>query len=239
MAVRTEESRSGRSSHHDGSACEMDFANQRGNGTPMTETTIALTLPIRRVVLGDPSTPPPEWLQAQHRRVSHFALAEAGGSRTNRSANSAANAKLAEQISALELATEQLQIAAQTMQVHWQQIVLPELQQTTIELAHAIAAKLVLDRVLSDQFPIENLVREVVERLNTDQPIVVKLHPADLTVWQRHVESHVSATTLGDHVRVQAEAALARGDCQASSGEVSIVYELRRQIEELRQQLVS
>ncbi len=132
-----------------------------------------------------------------------------------------------------------MQHAAKTMQVHWQQIVLPELQQTTIELAHAIAAKLVLDRVLSDQFPIENLVREVVERLNTDQPIVVKLHPADLVVWQQHVESHISATTLGDQVRVQADAALARGDCQASSGEVSIVYELRRQIEELRQQLVS
>ena len=125
------------------------------------------------------------------------------------------------------------------MQVHWQQIVLPELQQATIELAHAIAAKLVLDRVLSDQFPIENLVCEVVERLNTDQPIVVKLHPADLVVWQQHVESHVSATTWGDQVRLQADAALTRGDCQASSGEVSIVYELRRQIEELRQQLIS
>lgn len=209
----------------------------------MTETTIALTLPIRRVVLADPSAPPPEWLQTQHRRMAHFALAEAGGSKISRSANSAASAKLAarldEQVAALELATEQLQHAAKTMQVHWQQIVLPELQQTTIELAHAIAAKLVLDRVLSDQFPIENLVREVVERLNTEQPIVVKLHPADLVVWQQHVESHVSATTLGDHVRVQADAGLARGDCQAASGEVSIVYELRRQIEELRQQLVS
>ena len=209
----------------------------------MTETTIALTLPIRRVVLGDPSAPPPNWLQTQYRRTTGHAQSEAQTSKTTRTAKSAAAAelesRLAEQLAALEVATDQLQLAAKTMQVHWQQIVLPELQQTTIELAHAIAAKLVLDRVLSDQFPIENLVREVVERLNTEQPIVVKLHPADLAVWQQHVESHVSATTLGDHVKVQADAALARGDCQASAGEVSIVYELRRQMEELRQQLVS
>lgn len=209
----------------------------------MTETSIALTLPIRRVVLGDPSTPPPDWIKAHHRDMSHRVLTRASRGNTNRSANSAASEKLSarldEQIAAIELATDQLQHAAKAMQVHWQQILLPELQQTTIELAHAIAAKLVLDRVHSDQFPIENLVREVVERLNTEQPIVVKLHPADFAVWQLHVESHVSKMTRGDQVRVQPDAALSRGDCQASSGEVSIVYELRRQIEELRQQLTS
>lgn len=206
----------------------------------MTETTITLKLPIRRVVLGDPSAPAPEWLQAHHRRLVHFALAEAGQDQT---ANSAAQAQLEvqqrEHLAALDQAAHQLLVAAKTMQVHWQQIILPELQQTTIELAHAIAAKLVLDRVLADQFPIENLVREVVERLNTEQPIVVKLHPADFTVWERHVTGGGSEVSLGDNVRVQADASLARGDCQASAGEVSIVYELRRQIEELRQQLVS
>ncbi len=209
----------------------------------MTVKTIALKLPIRRVVLGDPMKPAPEWLQAHHHRVAHFALAEASGSKSSQTAASAVSAELEaslrNQVTALEEAAAQLQHAAKTMQVHWQQILMPELQQTTIELAHAIAAKLVLDRVHSDQFPIENLVREVVERLSTDQPIVVKLHPADLSVWQQHVESHISATTLGDHVCVQADASLARGDCKAASGEMSIVYELRRQIEELRQQLVS
>ncbi len=209
----------------------------------MTVKTIALKLPIRRVVLGDPTKPAPEWLQTQHRRAAQFALYEAVKPETTQSAISAEQlrleASLRDQIDALEHATAQLEHAAKTMQVHWQQIVMPELQQTTIELAHAIAAKLVLDQVASDQFPIENLVREVVERLNTDQPIVVKLHPADLTVWQQHVESHVSATPLGAHVSVQADTTLARGDCKAASGEMSIVYELRRQIEELRQQLVS
>lgn len=209
----------------------------------MTETTITLKLPLRRVVLGDPSAPPPNWLQGHHRQLVHFALAEANTASPHSAANSAAHARLdaqrREHHGALEQAAHQLQVAAKTMQVHWQQIVLPELQQTTIELAHAIAAKLVLDRVHADQFPIENLVREVVERLNTEQPIVVKLHPADFTVWERQITSGASPVLLGDNVRVQADANLTRGDCQASSGEVSIVYELRRQIEELRQQLLS
>ena len=209
----------------------------------MTETTVSLTLPIRRVVLGAATTPPPEWLQAQHRRVAQRVSARSPQLSRSQTANSAAEtpleARLRGQLETLELACGQLQHAAKTMQIHWQQIILPEVQRTAIELAHAIAAKLVLDQAHSDQFPIENLVREVVERLNTDQTIVVKLHPADLVVWQKHVESHVSATTLGDHVRVQADKNLARGDCQAASGEVSIVYELQRQIEELRVLLVS
>jgi flagellar biosynthesis/type III secretory pathway protein FliH len=209
----------------------------------MTETTITLKLPVRRVVLGDPSAPPPDWLAAHHRQLMHFALREANAAQGNRWADSAAHAELEsqlrEQVAALEQAVKQMQVAAKSMQFHWQHIVLPELQQTTIELAHAIAAKLVLDQVHSNQFPIENLVHAVVERLNTEQPIIVKLHPADFDIWQQHVTSHIQSTALGDNIRVQADATLARGDCQASSGEVSIVYELRRQIEELRQQLIS
>lgn len=205
----------------------------------MTETTIALTLPIRRVVLGNSAVPPPAWLRTQHQRLAHNEPIKNGSSRAAKSAAvQSLEEHLAEQLAALERATGQLHVAAKTMQVHWQQVVVPDIQRTAIELAHAIASKLVMDRVLSDQFPIENLVREVIERLNTEQPIVVKLHPADLAVWQERVVSQ-AAINFGDRVQVQADANLKRGDCQASSGEVSIVYELRRQIEELRQQLVS
>jgi flagellar biosynthesis/type III secretory pathway protein FliH len=194
-------------------------------------------------VLGAATAPPPAWLHAQHLRVAQFVMLKARETQAQQAAKSAASSELEsqlrEQIEALEAACGQLQHAAQTMQIHWQQIILPEVQKTVIELAHAIAAKLVLDQVQCDQFPIENLVREVVGRLNTDQTITVKLNPADFSVWQQHVASHVSATTLGEQVRVQADKHLARGDCQAVAGEVSIVYELQRQIEELRVQLVS
>lgn len=205
----------------------------------MTETTIALTLPIRRVVLGNSAVPPPAWLRTQHQRLVHNSPSKNESSRAAKSAAvQSLEEQLAEQLAALDRATGQLHVAAKTMQVHWQQVVVPDIQRTAIELAHAIASKLVMDRVLSDQFPIENLVREVIERLNTEQPIVVKLHPADLVVWQERVVSQ-AAISFGDRVQVQADASLKRGDCQASSGEVSIVYELRRQIEELRQQLIS
>ena len=209
----------------------------------MTETTVSLTLPIRRVVLGAATSPPPEWMHAHHLRVADLLAVKSREQNKNQAAISAANnereSQPREQIESLEMACGQLQHAATTMQIHWQQIILLEIQRTAIELAHAIASKLVLDQVHNDQFPIENLVREVVDRLNTDQSIVVKLHPADLAVWQKHVESHLAATMVGDHVRVQADKNLARGNCQAQSGEVSIVYELKRQIEELRVQLVS
>lgn len=205
----------------------------------MTETTITLPMPIRRVVLADPAAAMPLWLREQHRRLLGRTSDRAAGPANSAAEPSGDSAALRDQIAALEQAATQLRDAAKLLHTRWEQVLLPELQHLTIELAHAIAAKLVLDQVASDQFPIENLVQQALERLNTDRAVVVKLHPADFAVWQQHVESQMPACVMRDNVRVQPDASLSRGDCHASAGEVSIVYELRRQIEELRQQMVS
>ncbi len=211
----------------------------------MTETTIALKLPVCRVLLGDATTPPPNWLAEQHRQM--VLLTSDQLQRWNAKHPPSAKAAerdeqqvlLQQKIDALDQAAAQLREAAKIMRQRWEQIVLPEMTQITTELAHAIAGKLVADKVLAGQFPIENIVQEVVERLNTDGPVVVKLHPDDLAVWHEHAEQHVSRALMDDNIRMQADANMARGDCQATGGEVSIIYELRRQIEELRHQLLS
>lgn len=214
----------------------------------MTETTIRLKLPIRRVLLADRIAPPLEWVRQHHHRLAQHTIAEshaeesqAAIGRLDRAAESERRCddetRLREHRVELDQVIGQLRSAAKMLHTQWEQV-LPELQQAIVELAHTIAAKLILDKLAADEFPIQNLVHEVVGRLSTSEPVIVRLHPDDFTLWQRHLEQQISEG-IGANIRVQADATLARGDCQATAGEITIVYELRRQIEDLRQQLVS
>lgn len=137
---------------------------------------------------------------------------------------------------ALVQATEQLRQATKDLQRQTDSL-LHEFQQASVELAHAIASKLVFDDVEQDRFPIASLVHEVISRLNTKTETVVRMHPADLALIEQ-------MPTIGDSenepaVRFVADSNLQRGDCRAKSGEISVIYELRRQIDEIRQQLLS
>lgn len=137
---------------------------------------------------------------------------------------------------ALIQATEQLRQATKELQRQTEGL-LHEFQQASVELAHAIASKLVFDDVEQDRFPIANLVHEVISRLNAKSETVVRMNPADLALLRE-------LPTIGDSedeqtVRFVADSNLRRGDCRAKSGEITVIYELRRQIDEIRQQLLS
>ena len=54
------------------------------------------------------------------------------------------------------------------------------MQKLAVELAVAIASRLLHDQIQAGDYPVENLVRTVVERLDTPQPVTVFLHPEDL-----------------------------------------------------------
>ena len=106
-----------------------------------------------------------------------------------------------------------------------------------MELACAIASKLIFEEVDSDRFPIANLVHEVISRLDTTAAAVVRLHPDDLTLIQQ--QPMISGTGEDRSLEFVADPTLNRGDCKAKSGEISVVYQLRRQIDDLRRQLLS
>jgi len=109
--------------------------------------------------------------------------------------------------------------------------------EVAIELAHAIAAKLIFEQVETDRFPIANLVHEVLARIDSREPAVVRLHPDDLVLLDEFpvIRSGGDERTL----KYVADATLSRGDCKATAGEIKVVYELRHQIEEIRRQLLS
>jgi flagellar biosynthesis/type III secretory pathway protein FliH len=112
-----------------------------------------------------------------------------------------------------------------------------EFQEAAVELAHAVAAKLMFEEIDSNRFPIVNVVHEVVSRLDADNNSVIRLHPDDLALVQAH--QAIGDADNEQSVRFVADSSLARGDCKGKAGEISVIYELRRQIDEIRRQLLS
>jgi hypothetical protein len=112
-----------------------------------------------------------------------------------------------------------------------------EFQVATVELAHAVAAKLVFEEVDQGRYPIANLVHEVISRLDSQINTVVRLNPDDLALVQEH--PMIDGSSHERSVKFVPDTTLARGDCKAKAGEITVIYELRRQVEEIRRQLLS
>ena len=66
---------------------------------------------------------------------------------------------------------------------------------------------------------------------------MIHLHPADLEVIQKLPA--IDSVSQGRTVSYVADSNLNRGDCSAKAGEISVIYNLRRQVEEIRRQLLS
>jgi len=204
----------------------------------MAETTVSLIQPLRAVLVADPRRPPPEWLVQQHarlptsRRDLELARAEA-----------ARDAQLQQEIlqlrqerDAWKRGLEELQRATRTS-VQQTAASLAELQNVVIELAHAIASKLVFRQLNEGTFPIEQLVTEVLSRLGSVEDATVKMNPHDLAALQQN-PAFVQGLSEGG-VRLVADLRLNRGDCQAIAGEITVIYDLKRQIDEIRRELLS
>jgi flagellar assembly protein FliH len=205
----------------------------------MIEFTVPLTLPLRAVVRSSVESRAPDWLQAQHAQIP-TSVAQ----RRAAAAESAAVQLQQQQLDQLQQEREawtrgvvELQRAVGKANTQCASIV-SEVREAAIELSLAIASKLVFQQLESGSFPIERLVSEVLGRLNTREPATIRLHPDDLAVLQKDNSFAPSLDPDGE-VRLIADPKLGRGDCKAVAGEITIVYELRRQIEEIRRELLS
>ena len=225
--------------HHGTPAIRADFQDDRAKRCNMIELTVPLSLPLFQVYLGDPHSDPPEWVQKGFARLPAIKLA-----RTRATAEAVV---LQQQQQAAELLQQQrdawkrglVELHRATVQTDAQcAAILSELREAAVELAHAIASKLVFQQLNSGTFPTERLVAEVLSRLNTHEPATVRLHPDDLAALRSggEVEGILDSER---EIRLVADPRLARGDCKAAAGEITVVYELRRQIEEIRREILS
>lgn len=204
----------------------------------MIEVTIPLTLRIRKVVAVKPAADRPEWHRDEFARRGASVSQPVG--RTHTSSPSPAVdvelEQLRQQRAALAKSLIELQQVVSTTDERLN-IVLGDIREATIELAHAIATKLVFEQIDTNKFPIANLVHEVLSRIHSRDAAIVRLHPDDLAL----LEEFPVIRSSGDERALQyiADSTLQRGDCKATAGEIKVVYELRHQVEEIRRQLLS
>ena len=205
----------------------------------MIEFTVPLTLPLRAVVLAGEHSAPPPWVEEQFSRIPVTVAARRTASA--KAAAAAQREREQEQVRQLREGWKhgltELQSATERADAQCAEAI-GDLREAAIELAHAIACKLVFQQLNAGTFPMDRLVSEVLGRLTTHEPATVRLHPEDLAVLQRDGD-FVQSLDPERSVRLIADPKLSRVDCKAVGGEITVVYELHRQIEEIRRELLS
>lgn len=203
----------------------------------MIEITVPLNMPLRRVVLVERDGAPPAWLNQEYARLPSLMA--------SRQTSIEQAAVVTQQQQELELLRQQraawarglTELQRVTAESQAQNAaIISELREAAVELAHVIAAKLVFQQLAAGTFPTDRLVTEVLSRLNTREPTTVQLHPDDLAALKA---DHPEFGVHDQHVRLVADTKLSRGDCKAVAGEITVVYELHRQLEEIRRELLS
>lgn len=205
----------------------------------MFECPIPLVLPLRSVVLTRPDAQPPGWLEHAH-QVSLRRLQRVDpvpDDRVELDQHLREVEHLKQQRDGWKRGFMELQRAINNSEARNNEM-LTELREAAVELGHAIASKLVFQQLAEDEFPIKRLVTEVLSRLNTHEVTTVRLHPADLAVLQEG--DNFNPSSIADtNIKLVPDPSLSRGDCKAVAGEITVIYELHRQIEEIRRELLS
>jgi flagellar biosynthesis/type III secretory pathway protein FliH len=112
-----------------------------------------------------------------------------------------------------------------------------EMRQAAVELAVAVAGRLLHDKARTGEFPLEELIRNVVEKLPDRRDVIVSMHPDDLSLLrQRLGVEHLLAEESTTQFR--ADAGLTRGACRAEASGVTVLSDLEIQLAILRQEML-
>ena len=114
---------------------------------------------------------------------------------------------------------------------------LGEMQRAAVELAIAVASRVLLTKVESGDFPLEAIVRHIVGRLPVRGNINVYLHPEDLAMMLNRLGDR--PLILGaPAIHFHADYALAHGECRASAAEVTVRSDVMTQLADLREYIL-
>ena len=114
---------------------------------------------------------------------------------------------------------------------------LAEMEQAVTELAVAIASRLLHVKISAGDFAVESLVRQVVERLDSVEQVTVRLNPEDLALLHKRLDEKQSVLDSDNHMQLVSDPSLERGDCVASSGELSVSSRMKDRLAEIREHL--
>ncbi|SRR5579885_2812761 len=185
------------------------------------EATLTFPAPLSRVVRADPDAPLPR-------------LPVTPGPAARREEQQ--RQQLEQERQAVERVLHGISEAARRLQQE-DQARREQLERAAVELAVAIARKLLHDQFQAGSYPVEALARAAVSRLPAGQPVRLRLHPADKALLEQRLGG-APLLAGSPAVEVAADPSLSRGDCQADAGEVSVATRLEAQVAELHRLLV-
>jgi flagellar biosynthesis/type III secretory pathway protein FliH len=113
-------------------------------------------------------------------------------------------------------------------------------QKAAIELAATIASRILHERIVTGEFPIEAKVRDMIAQLGEDVPVVVRLNPLDLDLLMARLgrSGDDSLVTGPDAPRFVADSALNRGECQVEGRESMLLSDVTRELQDIREELI-
>lgn len=114
---------------------------------------------------------------------------------------------------------------------------LREWQRAAVELALSIAAKLLHERVTADEFPMEQMIRDMAGEMTDDEVISVRLNPKDLALLERRLNGEPLLPGAGDPHLVS-DPTLARTECRMEGRASVSLSDLPRQLAQFRDDLL-
>lgn len=114
---------------------------------------------------------------------------------------------------------------------------LREWQRAAIELAMTIATRLLHERIVSGEFPMEAKVREMASQLGEAGPVTIRLHPDDLEALTFRLGGKPLLPNKADPTLLP-DASLARGECQVEGKEAMLLSDVTRELERIRDELL-
>ena len=94
---------------------------------------------------------------------------------------------LEQDLAAVRSLVTQLGETLQSVRANDAQLLTP-LQQTSVEIGVAIARQLIQKQIVTEDFGIQELVEVALKRLESREPVTVRLHPQDLQLLQLQQE---------------------------------------------------
>jgi flagellar biosynthesis/type III secretory pathway protein FliH len=110
------------------------------------------------------------------------------------------------------------------------------MQDVACELAVLVATHVIQKQIEKDDFPIETLIKQAIDRLDTDDPLTMHVHSEDLVRLNALWES--TDVPRPENVRFVADDSLSRGSCLAESQDYGLLSTLDARFAEIRQALL-
>lgn len=116
---------------------------------------------------------------------------------------------------------------------------LGELQQLAVELAVAVASRVVHQAIDENQFGVRKLVDGLLDRLGLAEPVAIGLHPRDLELLEEHLVREPPPPEWDARLlKFVPDPGLARGSGRATSARGEILSEAALHLAELRRHLL-